>query len=96
MSTFGWSNISGVDDDSGATPGGINGSVQFNDNGINFAGVSDFTYNDATKTLNVTKIVSNNITGTFIKPITLVDAGGSYGANGQVLKSNGLTTIWSN
>lgn len=96
MSTFGWSNISGIDDDSGATPGGINGSVQFNDNGINFAGVSDFTYNDATKTLNVTKILATNITGTYIKPITLVDAGGSYGANGQVLKSNGLTTIWSN
>jgi len=96
MSTFGWSNISGIDNDSAATPGGIDGSVQFNDDGINFAGVSDFTYNDVTKTLNVTKILATNITGTYIKPITLVDAGGSYGTNGQVLKSNGLTTIWSN
>jgi hypothetical protein len=61
MSTFGWSNISGIDDDSGATPGGINGSVQFNDNGINFAGVSDFTYNDATKTLNVVNIAATSI-----------------------------------
>jgi len=96
MSTFGWSNISGIDNDSAATPGGIDGSVQFNDDGINFAGVSDFTYNDVTKTLNVTKILATNITGTYIKPITLVDAGGSYGGLGQVLKSNGLQTVWSN
>lgn len=62
MSTFGWSNISGIDNDSGATPGGIDGSVQFNDDGINFAGVSDFTYQDTTKTLNVVNIAATSIT----------------------------------
>jgi hypothetical protein len=61
MSTFGWSNISGIDNDSAATPGGIDGSVQFNDDGINFAGVSDFTYNDVTKTLNVVNIAATSI-----------------------------------
>jgi hypothetical protein len=61
MSTYGWANISGIDDGSGGTPGGIDGSVQFNDNGINFAGVSDFTYNDATKTLNVVNVAASSV-----------------------------------
>jgi hypothetical protein len=61
MSTYGWANITGVDNDSNSTPGGIDGSVQYNDNGINFAGVSDFTYQDTTKTLNVVNISATSI-----------------------------------
>jgi hypothetical protein len=61
MSTYGWANITGVDNDSNSTPGGIDGSVQYNDNGINFAGVSDFTYQDTTKTLNVVNVAANSI-----------------------------------
>jgi len=61
MSTYGWANITGVDNDSNSTPGGIDGSVQYNDNGINFAGVSDFTYQDTTKTLNVVNIAATSI-----------------------------------
>ena len=90
MSTFGWSNISGVDNDSsGGLPGGVDGSVQYNDNGLNFAGVSDFIYQDTSKTLSVP----------IVHPGAITDNTNAVGTANQVLSCNGSGTnslIWRN
>lgn len=60
MSTFGWSNITGIDDftstGGSGLPGGINGSIQYNDLGTDFAGVSNFIYDDNTSTMSVVNV----------------------------------------
>jgi hypothetical protein len=85
MSSFGFLNITGVDGSTsgggggGGLPGGINGSVQFNDGGITFGGTSNFLYNSATQQMTATKI----------KPGVIVDSTNSVGTAGQVLSSTG-------
>ena len=85
MSSFGFLNITGVDGSTsgggggGGLPGGINGSVQFNDGGITFGGTSNFLYNSATQQMTATKI----------KPGVIVDSTNSVGIAGQVLSSTG-------
>jgi len=85
MSSFGFLNITGVDGSTsgggggGGLPGGINGSVQFNDGGITFGGTSNFLYDPATQQMTATKI----------KPGVIVDSTSSVGTAGQVLSSTG-------
>jgi hypothetical protein len=85
MSSFGFLNVSGVDGvgsgsgGSGTFPGGIDKSVQFNDGGLAFGGVSTFLYDKVTSTLTVNKA----------KPIEIVDGSNSVGTAGQVLSSTG-------
>lgn len=85
MSSFGFLNITGVDGSTsgggggGGLPGGINGSVQFNDGGITFGGTSNFLYDSATQQMTATKI----------KPGVIVDSTNSVGTAGQVLSSTG-------
>lgn len=66
MSTFGWSNITGIDDftstGGSGLPGGINGSIQYNDLGTDFAGVSNFLYNDNTSTMSVVNVDCTDLT----------------------------------
>lgn len=99
MSTYGWANITGVDNDSNSTPGGINGSVQYNDNGINFAGVSDFTYQDTTKTLNVVNVSATNLSASSTTPGVIKDKTLSTGTSNQILSSDGSASnnlVWRN
>jgi len=85
MSSFGFLNVSGIDgvgsgSGSGGTfPGGIDKSVQFNDGGLAFGGVSTFLYDKVSSTLSV-----NNA-----KPIQIIDGSNSVGTAGQVLSSTG-------
>lgn len=85
MSSFGFLNVSGIDgvgsgSGSGGTfPGGIDKSVQFNDGGLAFGGVSTFLYDKVSATLSV-----NNA-----KPIQIIDGSNSVGTAGQVLSSTG-------
>jgi hypothetical protein len=86
MSTNGLLNVSGVDGNGGGSggggstfPGGIDKSVQFNDGGLIFGGVSSFLYDKVAATLSVTKT----------KPTQIIDASNSTGTAGQVLSSTG-------
>lgn len=90
MSTFGWSNITGIDDfastGGSGLPGGINGSIQYNDLGTDFAGVSNFLYNDNTSTMSVVNIdctdldASGDITSVNVS-CTDLTASGNVSAN---------------
>jgi hypothetical protein len=86
MSTNGLLNVSGVDGNGGGSggggstfPGGIDKSVQFNDGGLMFGGVSSFLYDKVSATLSVAKT----------KPTQIIDASNSTGTAGQVLSSTG-------
>jgi hypothetical protein len=60
-------------------PGGIDKSVQFNDGGLAFGGVSTFLYDKVASTLTVDKA----------KPDQIIDRNNSVGTAGQVLTSTG-------
>jgi hypothetical protein len=86
MSTNGLLNVSGVDGNGGGSggggstfPGGIDKSVQFNDGGLMFGGVSSFLYDKVSATLTVNKA----------KPVQIIDTSNSTGTAGQVLSSTG-------
>lgn len=85
MSSFGFLNVSGIDGvgsgsgGGGSLPGGIDKSVQFNDGGLAFGGVSSFLFDKVTNVLTVPKV----------KPAQIVDGSNSVGTAGQVLSSTG-------
>jgi hypothetical protein len=85
MSSFGFLNVSGIDGfgngsgGAGGFPGGIDKSVQFNDGGLAFGGVSTFLYDKVAATLTVDKA----------KPNQIIDGSNSVGTAGQVLSSTG-------
>jgi hypothetical protein len=85
MSSFGFLNVSGIDGvgngsgSGGSFPGGIDKSVQFNDGGLAFGGVSTFLYDKVATTLTVDKA----------KPNQIIDGSNSVGTAGQVLSSTG-------
>jgi hypothetical protein len=84
MSSFGFLNVSGIDgvgsgSSGGGFPGGIDQSVQFNDGGLAFGGVSTFLYDKVAATLSVDKT----------KPNQIIDGSNSVGTAGQVLSSTG-------
>jgi len=88
MSSFGYLSVSGIDGVTGSggsggstLPGGIDKSVQFNDGGLVFGGVSSFLFDKTTSTLSVTKT----------KPTQIIDSTNSVGTAGQVLSSTGST-----
>jgi hypothetical protein len=85
MSSFGFLNVSGIDGvgngsgGGGGFPGGIDKSVQFNDGGLAFGGVSTFLYDKTSSTMTVNKA----------KPGQIIDRNNSVGTAGQVLSSTG-------
>lgn len=85
MSSFGFLNVSGIDGvgngsgSGGSFPGGIDKSVQFNDGGLAFGGVSTFLYDKTSSTMSVNKA----------KPVQIIDRNNSVGTAGQVLSSTG-------
>jgi hypothetical protein len=85
MSSFGFLNVSGIDGTGNGSgggsvfPGGIDKSVQFNDGGLAFGGVSNFLYDKVNNLLTVPKI----------KPTQILDGINLTGTAGQVLSSTG-------
>lgn len=80
-------------DPGNGSPGGANGQLQFNDQGL-FGGQPGLTFNKTTNTLSVTTIAGNlnAISGTLslVNVSSLILPGG---ANGQFLRTNGLGNL---